>query len=152
MKCPSCDYAHTQVKDSRCTDSGAIVRRRRICTKCHHRFSTTERVYLKELFVIKRSGVVKKFDPEKIEKSISTALRKRPVKDKAISQMIDAIITKCENYHRKEIPAKKIGEMILEELNNVDQVAYIRFASVYKDFNSVKDFAELVAKMGKDAD
>lgn len=91
--------------------------------------------------------MVRKFDPAKIEKSIATALRKRPIKDKTISQMVDSIISKVENYPKKQVPAKKIGEMILEELHKVDQVAYIRFASVYKDFASSKDFAEFIGKM-----
>lgn len=91
--------------------------------------------------------MVKKFDPEKIYKSISTALRKRPIKEKTISQMVDSIVGKVENYHKREVPAKKIGEMIMEELEKVDLVAYIRFASVYKDFSSAKDFAEFIGKM-----
>ena len=147
MRCPTCANQNTEVKDSRSVDNGAIVRRRRICKKCTHRFLTIERVYLKEIFVIKRSGVVKKFDPDKIEKSISTALRKRPIKEKTIAQMVDSIVGKIENYHKKEIPARKIGEMIMEELHKVDQVAYIRFASVYKDFTSAKDFAEFIGKL-----
>lgn len=147
MKCPSCSNTSTEVKDSRSVDSGALVRRRRICKKCNHRFSTIEKVYLKEILVVKRSGFVKKFDPDKIEKSIATALRKRPVKDKTIPQMVDSIVSKVENYHKKQIPAKKIGELILEELHKIDQVAYIRFASVYKDFASAKDFAEFIGKL-----
>lgn len=147
MRCPACSNPNTEVKDSRSVDNGALVRRRRICKKCNHRFSTIERVYHKEILVVKRSGVVRKFDPEKIEKSIATALRKRPIKDKTISQMVDSIINKVENYPKKQVPAKKIGEMILEELHKVDQVAYIRFASVYKDFASAKDFAEFIGKM-----
>lgn len=128
-------------------EDGALVRRRRICQKCKHRFSTIERVYMKEIFVLKRSGMVKKFDPEKIRTSISTALRKRPIKEKTITQMVDSIVSKVENYNRREVPAKKIGEMIMQELEKVDLVAYIRFASVYKDFSSAKDFAEFIGKM-----
>lgn len=149
MKCPTCSYHNTDVKDSRSVDDRTLVRRRRICKKCKHRFSTIERVYHKEILVIKRSGVVRKFDPQKIEKAIATAIRKRPIKDKTISQMVDSIINKVENYPKKQVPAKKIGEMILEELHKVDQVAYIRFASVYKDFASAKDFGEFISKMEK---
>jgi transcriptional repressor NrdR len=148
MKCPTCSSQNTEVKDSRAVENGVLVRRRRICKKCKHRFSTIERIYHKEILVVKRSGMVRKFDPEKIEKSIATALRKRPIKDKTISQMVDSIVGKIENYPKIQIPAKKIGEMILEELHKVDQVAYIRFASVYKDFTSAKDFAEFIGKMG----
>jgi transcriptional repressor NrdR len=149
MKCPSCPNLHTEVKDSRAVDNGGMVRRRRICPKCSHRFSTIERLYQKEILVIKRSGMVKKFDSEKITKSISTALRKRPIRDKTIAQMVDNIIAKVENYHKKEIKSSKIGEMIMEELYKVDLVAYIRFASVYKDFASAQDFAEFIGKIGK---
>lgn len=148
MRCPTCSSQNTEVNDSRSVENGAMVRRRRICKKCKHRFSTIERIYLKEILVVKRSGVVRKFDPGKIEKAIGTALRKRPIRDKTISQMVDSIINKVENYPKKQVPAKKIGEMILEELQKVDQVAYIRFASVYKDFSSAKDFAEFIGKMG----
>jgi len=144
MRCPSCKNKQTEVKDSRVVDDGAVVRRRRICPKCHNRFSTIERIYLREIFVVKRSGVIKKFDPEKISKSISTALRKRPVQEKTISQMLDSIVNKIENYHEKEIPTRKIGEMIMQELFQVDLVAYIRFASVYKDFTSAEDFAKFI--------
>lgn len=147
MKCPSCSNKSTEVKDSRSVEGGSLVRRRRICPKCKHRFSTIERVYMKEIFVVKRSGMVKKFDPDKVFKSISTALRKRPIKEKTITQMVDSIVAKVENFPRREVPAKKIGEMIMQELEKVDLVAYIRFASVYKDFSSAKDFAEFIGKM-----
>ena len=149
MKCPSCKNIQTEVKDSRVVDDGAIVRRRRVCCKCHNRFSTIEKIYLREKFVVKRSGVVKKFDSDKIGKSISTALRKRPIPEKTIAQMVDTIVNKIENHHEKEIPTRKIGEMIMQELFQVDLVAYIRFASVYKDFTSAEDFAKFVNDLSK---
>jgi transcriptional repressor NrdR len=149
MKCPSCKNIQTEVKDSRVVDDGSVVRRRRVCAKCYNRFSTIERVYLREIFVVKRSGVSKKFDPEKISKSISTAIRKRPIPEKTVSQMVDSIVSKIENHHEKEIPSRKIGEMIMQELFKVDLVAYIRFASVYKDFSSAEDFAKFVNDLSK---
>ncbi len=144
MRCPFCSHKDTEVKDSRIVDEGAQVRRRRVCIKCKNRFTTVERIQLKELFVIKRSGVIKKFDREKIVKSINTAIRKRPIAEKKITQIVDNIVHKIENYHDREIPSRKIGEMIMEELASVDMVAYIRFASVYKDFTSIQDFAKFI--------
>jgi transcriptional repressor NrdR len=149
MKCPSCGKIQTEVKDSRVVNDGAVVRRRRVCSKCHNRFSTIERIYLREIFVVKRSGVVKKFDPEKISKSLSTALRKRPIPEKIITQLVDNIVNKIENDPQKQIPSRRIGEMIMQELFNVDLVAYIRFASVYKDFSSAEDFAKFVNDLSK---
>lgn len=149
MKCPFCKYENTEVKDSRIVDDGAKVRRRRGCLKCHHRFTTMESVQLNELFVVKRSGVRKQFEREKIVKSIDTALRKRPVSEKKIKQMVDNIINKIELMRDKEIASKKIGEMIMTELALIDPVAYIRFASVYQDFSSAKDFAKLINDMDK---
>lgn len=147
MKCPFCKSEYTEVKDSRTIDEGTKVRRRRSCIKCNHRFTTMEAVHLNELFVVKRSGVRKQFERIKIEKSIDTAMRKRPVPEKKIKQMVDNIVNKIELLKGKEIPSKKIGEMILSELALVDPVAYIRFASVYKDFSSAKDFAKLINDM-----
>ena len=131
MKCPFCKYDNTDVKDSRIVDSGAQVRRRRSCQKCKHKFTTLESMQIKELFVLKRSGVTKQFDREKIVKSIDTAMRKRPVSEKKIKQMVDNIIHKIELIRDKEISSKKIGEIIMAELAIMDPIAYIRFASVY---------------------
>lgn len=149
MRCPFCKYEHTDVKDSRIVDDGAQVRRRRSCQKCGHKFTTIESVQLKELFVVKRSGVTKQFDREKIVKSIDTAMRKRPVSEKKIRQMVDNVIHRIELIRDKEISSKKIGEMIMTELAVVDPVAYIRFASVYKEFSSTQDFAKLIGDMEK---
>lgn len=144
MKCPSCQYLDTEVKDSRIADGGITVKRRRICKKCKTRFTTLEKVHKKELVVIKRSGVVKQFDSDKILKSIDTATRKRPISEKQIKQMVDNIIQKIEQTREKEISTKKIGDLIMHELAKIDQVAYIRFASVYKEFRSAQDFAKLI--------
>ena len=148
MKCPLCKHENTDVKDSRIVDDGSQVRRRRACQKCKHKFTTVESMQLKELFVLKRSGVTKQFDREKIAKSLDTAMRKRPVSEKKIRQMVDNIIHRIELIRDKEISSKKIGEMIMAELAIVDPVAYIRFASVYKDFSSTEDFARLISDMG----
>jgi transcriptional repressor NrdR len=134
MKCPFCQHSETEVKDSRIIDDGAQVRRRRNCLKCKNKFTTIERTHLKELFVIRRSGVTKKFDSSKIAKSIDMAMRKRPISEKKIKQMVDHIVQKIENLQDKEIPSKKIGEMIMAELAIIDPVAYIRFASIYRSF------------------
>ncbi|MEY3196723.1 MAG: hypothetical protein RLZZ59_89 [Pseudomonadota bacterium] len=144
MKCPFCENHDTEVKDSRVIESGGQVRRRRYCSKCKQRFTTLEKTHLRELFVIKRSGVTKKFDPSKIAKSIDTAMRKRPVSEKKIKQMVDNIVQRIESLYDKEIPSKKIGEMIMSELAATDHVAYIRFASVYQEFSSVSDFSKLI--------
>lgn len=149
MKCPFCQHEDTDVKDSRIVDDGVTVRRRRSCQKCKQKFTTIESAQLKELFVVKRSGVTKQFDREKIVKSIDTAMRKRPISEKKIKQMVDNIINKIELTRDSEISSKKIGEMIMAELAIVDPVAYIRFASVYKEFSSVEDFAKLISDMGK---
>ena len=149
MRCPFCKYEQSEVKDSRIVDNGLGVRRRRNCPKCNQRFTTIETLQLKELFVIKRSGVTKQFDREKIVKSIDTAMRKRPVSEKKIKQMVDNIVAKIELLRDKEISSSKIGDMIMSELAIVDPVAYIRFASVYKDFTSAEDFGKLISDMGK---
>jgi transcriptional repressor NrdR len=149
MQCPFCKHLDTQVKDSRNTDDDKTTRRRRQCLKCKARFTTFERAQLKELFVIKRSGVKKKFNKDKIVTSVLTAIRKRNVSDTVVEQIADHIMHTLENSPTGEIPTRKIGEMILKALSQVDQVAYIRFASVYKDFASASDFAKFIGRIKK---
>jgi transcriptional repressor NrdR len=144
MKCPFCDNPDTQVKDSRATHNNTIIRRRRYCDKCKIKFSTAERIYLKELYVIKRSGMRKSFDREKIKSAIETATRKRNIPISEIEKIVDEIIRQIESSNVKEISTKRIGELLLRALLKVDLVAYVRFASVYKDFSSPTDFINFI--------
>ena len=147
MKCPFCSTLATFVKDSRETENGAIIRRRRYCNSCKGRFTTFERIQLRELLVIKRSGAKKSFDRDKVHKSIMTAVRKRNVSEEMINQITNKIVLELESSNSREITTRKIGELIMQELANIDLVAYVRFASVYKDFSSVQDFARFVNKI-----
>ena len=149
MYCPFCNHDTTQVKDSRISEEGKVVRRRRICDKCHARFTTFEKVLLKELFVIKRSGIKKKFDRDKIIKSMLAAVRKRNIPDGAVDKIADHIVQEVERSSSGEIQTRNIGAMIMKALAQIDQVAYIRFASVYKEFSSVKDFARFIGDLKK---
>lgn len=149
MKCPFCHFPDTFVKDSRDTADGAIIRRRRNCNNCSGKFTTFERVQLRELIVVKRSGAKKSFDRNKIEQSIKTALRKRNLSNDEIMNVVNKLVLSLENGNAREIATRKIGEMILNALAEIDQVAYIRFASVYKDFSSARDFAVFVNKIKK---
>lgn len=147
MHCPFCQKSDTYVKDSRDTDNGTVVRRRRYCKNCKGKFTTFERIQLKELFVIKRSGVKKPFNRDKVQNSITTALRKRNVSEDKVSEITSRIVLELESSNNHEIPTRKIGELIMQELAKVDHVAYIRFASVYKDFTSAGDFAKFVSQI-----
>ena len=148
MKCPFCFQSNTFVKDSRDAEDGNTVRRRRCCVSCKRRFTTFEHIQLRELIVIKRSGMKKPFDRDKIYKSINTALRKRTISDETVNNIINKIVLELESSSTtREIPTKKIGEAIMRELAHVDQIAYIRFASVYKEFASIQDFAKFISKV-----
>jgi transcriptional repressor NrdR len=147
MKCINCSYFETIVKDSRVVDNGSQVKRRRFCNKCKFKFTTIERIELKELFVLKKSGVKKQFDSNKILKSIDMATRKRDIPEKKIKQMFDNVVHKIETIKKNEISSKEIGELIMVELVAVDKISYIRFASVYKEFNTTEDFANLINSM-----
>lgn len=149
MKCPFCFKINSFVKDSRESEDGLTIRRRRYCEECGRRFTTFERIQSRELFVIKKSGAKKNFDREKIQKSITTALRKRNIPEETVNDLINLIIMELESNNLREIPTEKIGELIMRELAQIDQVAYIRFASVYKDFSSSKDFVKFVSKINK---
>ncbi|MDX1975941.1 MAG: transcriptional regulator NrdR [Rickettsiales bacterium] len=148
MKCPFCGFADTQVKDSRPSDDGMTIRRRRFCPECNSRFTTFERVQLRELTVLKKNGERRMFDRDKLMRSVSMALRKRPVTSEQIEQMVTRITQKLESLGENEIPTALIGKGVMEELKKMDTVAYIRFASVYRDFREAKDFEDIVDELG----
>lgn len=148
MRCPFCNHENTQVKDSRA--SGGNIRRRRSCESCKAKFSTIERVYIKELYVIKRSGMHKPFDRDKIKKSIETATRKRNIPINEVEKITDEIIRQIESSNIKELSTRKIGEFLMQALLQVDLVAYVRFASVYKDFSSPRDFIDFINSIASD--
>jgi transcriptional repressor NrdR len=144
MRCPYCGFEDTQVKDSRPTEDNAAIRRRRFCSNCNTRFTTTERIHLRDLYVIKKSGVKKPFDQDKITRAIKTALRKRAVSEGEIERLVSKIVAEFESHGDGEIPSSVIGEKILKELSFLDPVAHIRFASVYMDFNTAEDFEKFI--------
>jgi transcriptional repressor NrdR len=148
MRCPYCSSLDTQVKDSRPTDDHASIRRRRVCPDCGGRFTTFERVQLRELTVVKRSGRRTPFDRDKLETSIAHALRKRPVAPERIERMVNGIVRQLESAGVAEIQSSAIGELVMEGLKGLDDVAYVRFASVYKNFREAKDFEELLGQLG----
>jgi transcriptional repressor NrdR len=148
MRCPYCSSLDTQVKDSRPTDDHASIRRRRVCPDCGGRFTTFERVQLRELTVVKRSGRRTPFDRDKLEISIAHALRKRPVTPERIERMVNGIVRQLESSGEAEIQSSAIGELVMEGLKGLDDVAYVRFASVYKNFREAKDFEELLGQLG----
>jgi transcriptional repressor NrdR len=148
MRCPYCGSLDTQVKDSRPTDDHASIRRRRVCPDCGGRFTTFERVQLRELTVVKRSGRRTPFDRDKLETSIAHALRKRPVAPERIERMVNGIVRQLESAGEAEIASSTIGELVMEGLKALDDVAYVRFASVYKNFREAKDFEELLGQLG----
>ncbi len=148
MRCPYCSSLDTQVKDSRPTDDHASIRRRRVCPDCGGRFTTFERVQLRELTVVKRSGRRTPFDRDKLEISIAHALRKRPVTPERIERMVNGIVRQLESSGEAEIPSSTVGELVMEGLKGLDDVAYVRFASVYKNFREAKDFEELLGQLG----
>lgn len=149
MKCPFCGHGDTQVKDSRPSDDGSTIRRRRYCTQCNSRFTTFERVQLRELVVIKKNGDRKIFDRDKILRSLAIALRKRPIAEEQLEQLATRIVQKLEATGENEIPSVFIGKLVMEELKELDTVAYIRYASVYRDFREAKDFGDIVGELGE---
>jgi transcriptional repressor NrdR len=140
MRCPSCGSLDTQVKDSRPTEDSAAIRRRRVCLTCNFRFTTFERVQLRELVVIKRNGRRVPFDRDKLMRSIQISLRKRNVDPDQVEQLVSKIVRELENLGESEISSETIGEMVMEHLRELDDVAYVRFASVYRNFREPKDF------------
>jgi transcriptional repressor NrdR len=156
MRCPYCGSLDTQVKDSRPTDDASAIRRRRICPDCGGRFTTFERVQLRELFVVKRSGRRVPFDRDKLQRSVEIALRKRPVEPERVERMLNGIVRQLESMGDGEVPSETVGELVMEGLKGLDDIAYVRFASVYKDFREAKDFEDILGKLageeGEDGD
>ena len=150
MRCPFCGEEDTQVKDSRASEDGATIRRRRLCTNCGSRFTTFERIQLRDLVVIKRNGKKNPFDRDKISKSLLMALRKRQTDDDAVERAINGIVRQLESRGDNDIPSKLIGELVMNALAQIDNVAYIRYASVYRNFREASDFGKFVEKEIKD--
>jgi transcriptional repressor NrdR len=147
MRCPSCASLDTQVKDSRPTEDSAAIRRRRVCLTCNFRFTTFERVQLRDLTVIKRNGRRVPFDRDKLLRSLQISLRKRPVAPEQIEQMVSKMVRELEGQGESEVSSETIGEMVMEHLRALDDVAYVRFASVYRNFREPKDFEEALAEL-----
>jgi transcriptional repressor NrdR len=147
MRCPYCGSLDTQVKDSRPTEDSASIRRRRVCPDCGGRFTTFERVQLRELVVVKRSGRRAVFDRDKLQTSIAVALRKRAVAPERIERMVNGIVRQLESSGENEIASSTIGELVMEGLKSLDDVAYVRFASVYKNFREARDFEEILGQL-----
>ena len=147
MRCPFCGHIDSQVKDSRPTEDGAAIRRRRFCPSCGGRFTTFERVQLRELTVLKKNGKRAPFERDKLYRSIQISLRKRPVDQERVDRMITGIVRRLESMGESEVPSTVIGEMVMDSLGNLDPVAYVRFASVYRNFREEKDFIQFVDKI-----
>jgi len=152
MRCPFCGNDDTHVKDSRPTDDGAAIRRRRSCPTCHARFTTFERVQLRELTIVKSSGQKEIFDREKVLRSMRIALRKRPVDIDRIERIVNSIVRQLESSGENDIPSKTIGAIVMDHLRDLDQVAFVRYASVYRSFTEAADFNQFVESLdGKSA-
>ena len=148
MKCPFCGHQDTQVKDSRPSDDGSAIRRRRSCPNCNGRFTTFERVQLRELVILKRNGRRTPFERDKLERSLGVALRKRPVQPEQVEQLVNRIVRQLESLGETEIPSSTVGDFIMKALKGVDEVAYVRYASVYRDFRHTGDFAKFLGAEG----
>jgi transcriptional repressor NrdR len=147
MRCPFCSNEDSQVKDSRPTEDNTAIRRRRICDQCASRFTTFERIQLRDLIVVKTNDKKEVFDRDKMFRSLSMALRKRNIDQEKIEKIINAIVRKLENSGDTEVKSSLIGEYIMDALSHLDQVAYVRFASVYKNFREVKDFEDFLGNL-----
>src|ERR1700757_2998930 len=147
MRCPSCNSLDTQVKDSRPTEGSSVIRRRRVCIACNFRFTTFERVQLRELTVIKRNGRRVPFDRDKLVRSVQISLRKRPVEPERVEKMVSAIVRELESAGEAEVSSEAIGEIVMEHLRALDDVAYVRFASVYRNFREAKDFEAVLGEL-----
>ncbi len=150
MRCPYCGNFETQVKDSRPTDDNSAIRRRRVCSDCGGRFTTFERVQLRELMVLKRSGRRVPFDRDKLSRSLEIALRKREVDPDRIERMINGVVRQLESLGEGEVTSQMIGELVMEGLKGIDDVAYVRFASVYRNFREARDFAGVLEELGNE--
>jgi len=149
MKCPFCGHEDTQVKDSRPAEENQAIRRRRFCGSCGQRFTTIERTQLRELTVVKTDGRRVPFDRDKLARSIRIALRKRPIQEERIERVLNGIVRQLEASGESDITSQQIGELVMETLKEVDPVAYVRFASVYRDFREAKDFQAFLGTMGE---
>jgi transcriptional repressor NrdR len=147
MRCPFCGHDDSQVKDSRPTEDNASIRRRRSCPECGARWTTFERVQLRELTVTKKEGKKEPFDRDKLKRSLKLALQKRPVEDEQIERIVNSIQRRLESLGENELPSKVIGEIVMDVLHDLDQVAYVRFASVYRNFREAKDFEAFVGTL-----
>ena len=147
MKCPFCNNTETQVKDSRPTEDGSAIRRRRLCPACGSRFTSFERVQLRDLTVIKKDGKRAVFNRDKLANSILTALRKRKVDNERVEKLISGIVRRLESSGEVDIPSHMIGQLVMESLSEIDQVAYVRFASVYRNFREVQDFENFLGEL-----
>ena len=148
MRCPFCGHPESQVKDSRPSDDGAAIRRRRSCPECGGRFTTFERVQLREITILKRSGRRTPFDRGKLARSIAIATRKRPIEPERIERMISQIVRQLESLGETELPSSVVGEMVMKQLKALDDVAYVRYASVYRDFREAAEFAIFLGREG----
>jgi transcriptional repressor NrdR len=148
MRCPFCGHLESQVKDSRPSEDGAAIRRRRLCPQCGGRFTTFERVQLRELTIVKRSGRRSPFDRDKLARSIAIATRKRPVDADRVERMVSGITRQLESMGETELPSHIVGEMVMKALRSLDEVAYVRYASVYRDFRETEDFAKFLSDEG----
>ena len=148
MRCPYCGSLDTQVKDSRPTEDSSSIRRRRVCPDCGGRFTTFERVQLRELVVVKKSGRRVPFEREKLIRSLDVALRKRPVEPERVERMVNGIVRQLESAGETELPSSAIGELVMKHLKQLDDVAYVRYASVYRNFRETQDFAKFLGEEG----
>ena len=148
MRCPFCGHDETQVKDSRPSEDATAIRRRRLCPDCGGRFTTFERVQIRELTIIKRSGRRTPFDRDKLARSLSIALRKRPVETERVERMISSLVRQLESLGETELASSTIGELVMQQLKQLDDVAYVRYASVYRDFRETQDFARFLGEEG----
>ena len=152
MRCPFCGHEDTQVKDSRPTEDNTAIRRRRFCPSCGARFTTFERIQLRELIVVKKNNVKEPFDRDKLARSLMIAVRKRPVEPERVERIVNGIVRRLESLGETEISSTVVGEMVMDALSTLDPVAYVRFASVYRNFREAKDFEDFVGKLGGDKD
>ncbi|HXQ66898.1 MAG TPA: transcriptional regulator NrdR [Alphaproteobacteria bacterium] len=152
MRCPFCGNEDTQVKDSRPTEDNAAIRRRRFCPACGSRFTTFERVQLRELMVVKKNGQRVPFDRDKLVRSIQIACRKRPVDPDRIERIVNGIVRRLESSGESDIRSETIGELVMDALRTLDPVAYVRFASVYRNFREAKDFEDFVEQLSGDTE
>ena len=150
MRCPFCGHNDTQVKDSRPTEDNAAIRRRRSCPACGARWTTFERVQLRELTITKKNDKKEPFEREKLTRSLKIALQKRPVEEDQIERIANSIQRRLESLGENEVPSKVIGEIVMDQLADLDKVAYVRFASVYRNFREVKDFEDFVGSLSED--